>query len=199
LRMITALCIALALTAGAADPQARPKADPEEIKLVDYFVSSDLSELPPEYVEDFMAVDPEGLPPQLRLRYRARRLELQTLKQLTQGGKKGMIRTPKADCSIPDEAKSGDASTLRQASFSEISETEERFLIDKTQCSERDLMCEFSLQVVVEREPKTRKVKRTRYFLYTSDPLNALVAAFRSKNGASDTNFFGKASPLCAR
>ncbi len=175
------------------------KATADQVKIVEFFIKTPVSQLPPDRVDDFMAVDVQTLPVKLREPYKARQLELYTLKHLAANNKKGLIRMPEKSCAIPDEAKSDKSGIMRAAGFMEIKEDEEQMLLEKTQCTERDLMCESSLQIVVERVPKTNKVKRRRYFLYTTDPLTALVAGYRSgKNVGGNTNFFSKAAMLCS-
>jgi hypothetical protein len=170
-----------------------------EQKLVEYFVNTPVSELPPENVNEFMAVDPQKLPAKLRPKFEARKLELNTMKQLAAGKKRGSIRTPEKNCDVPDEAKSDQPAALKMAGFEEIQDDEEEWILKQTQCTERDLLCEFSLQIVVERDPKTKKVKRRRYYLYPTDPLMAIVASYRSQSGAGgNTNFFGRGSLLCS-
>ena len=146
-----------------------------------------------------MAVDIQTLPAPLRPRYKARRLELHTLKHIAEGKKKGTVRIPEADCDIPDEAKDDDPGTLVMAGFVEIAEDEKEYIEEKTKCTERDLMCEFSMQIVVERHKKTNKVKRRRFFLHSNDPLFSLIGAYRSnKRIGGNTPFFGQAWGLCS-
>ena len=189
-----ALAAALSFVAFGADA---PKS--HEVKMVEYFVKTPVQELPPANVEEFLAIDPATLPVKLRAPFAARRLELLTLKQLNAGKKRGTIRTPEKDCAIPDEAKSDKAPALKMAGFEEIQPDEEQHVLTTTQCTERDLMCEFSLQIVLQRDPKTNTVKGRRYFLYPTDPLMALVASYRSgKMAGGNTNFFGGAHVLCS-
>ena len=65
---------------------------------------------------------------------------------------------PKADCSIAKEAKGDSAGVLKMAGYEEITDDEERWVMDKTKCTERDLMCEFTLQVVTPR-PRRRATR----------------------------------------
>ena len=191
------MALVIALLAGVSAAEAAEKS--HEQKLVEYFVNTPINELPPENVEEFMAVDPAKLPEKLRPKFEGRKLELQTLRQLATNKKKGTIRTPEKDCAVPDEAKSQDPKALKMGGFEEITDGEEHCVMEKTQCTERDMLCEFSLQIIVQRHPKTHKVVGRRLFLYPTDPLMALVASCRSKSGAGgNTNFFGQASVLCS-
>ena len=67
----------------------------------------------------------------------------------------------------------------------------------KTQCTERDLMCEFTLQVVTGKAKKTGHARRF-LFLHPKDPMFALVAQYREQGRVKQTNFFGIGSPVCA-
>lgn len=191
------IVLGLALTLWAA--AAQPAAAPEDVKFVEVFIKTSISDLTAAKIEHFMAIDARTLPKKLRLSYQARRVELHTLKQLAEGRKKGTVRTPEKDCAVPAEAKSDEPVALVQAGFMELQEDEEQYLLDKTQCTERDLLCESSLQIIVERDRKTQKVRRRRYFLYPSDPLSAFIAGYRAGgNVGGNTNFFGRSNVLCS-
>jgi hypothetical protein len=188
--------VLLALAVGAAAAPASNQAD--DATFVETFVKTPVEALTPPAIHRFMKVDAKILSPKLRMQYDSKRVELQTLKQLAESKKKGLIRSPDKECAVPAEAKSGDSAPLTMAGFVEIGEDELQMLQDKTQCTERDLMCESSLQIVLERDRKTNKVKRRRVYLYPNDPLMALVAAYRSsKNVGGNSNFFGRPNVLC--
>ena len=172
------------------------KASPETVKEVEAFLKAPTSELPPDKIDDFLAIDPDSLPAKLRTPFRAKRVELYTLKQLAEGKKKGTIRTPDADCSIPKDAKSGEAKILLMAGYSEITGDELDCVKSRTKCTERDLMCEFSLQEVVERVGKKKEIKY-RFFFHERDPMMAVVAGCRGGTGGQ-TNFFGRGGPICS-
>ena len=187
----------------AADVQ-KPKPDADTLKMVEFFLKTPVSQLPPDlpssYVDRFMAVDPETLPAKLRKRVAAKKLEFHTLAHLATGNKKGLIRIPDDNCAIPVDSKSDDAKTLIMAGYQEIEELEKDIIQEKSKCTERDMMCEFSLQIVVERDPKTQKVKRRRFFLYDTDPLFAFIAEYRGRGRVGgNTPFFGQPKALCSR
>jgi hypothetical protein len=189
---------AVALACVVAVSAAAPPGQQDDVKFAETFVATPVDALTPAAIGRFMRLDAKALPPKLRLKHEARRVELQALRQLSESKKKGLIRSPEKDCAIPAEAKSDEASPLTMAGFSEIQEDEEQMLLEKTQCTERDLMCESSLQIVVLRDKKTNKITGRRLFLYPSDPLMALVAAYRSsRNVGGNTNFFGRPNVLC--
>lgn len=191
-----ALLLFLLVLSGSASA-AEAKADPETVKMVEAFVKAPTTDLPPEDIPDFLAVDPETLPKRLKESFAAKKLELYTLKQLAGGQKKGTVRTPDKECAVPKEAKSAKPGTLRMAGYTEITEMDEQCLIQRTQCSERELMCEFSLQILLEKgDPK--EPPRRRYFLYPKDPIMSVVAACRNKGAGSQSSFFGIGQPLCS-
>ena len=144
-------------------------------------------------------MDPEALPNKLQQPFLAKRLELNTLKRLAEGKKRGGVRMPAEDCAIPKDDQGLLATYLRIAGFKEISDDEEKFLEKQTKCTERDLMCEFSLLIIQEPKGKGKgKEKRRRFFLHFRDPIFALVDQYREQGNAKQTNFFGAATPVCA-
>jgi len=193
----TLALVLLVFPAVGAPAPAGVAADTETVKFVQYFVSIPTSELKAEWIEHFLAVDPETLPKKLRRPYKAKRLELYTLKQLSDSRKKGLLVKTADDCSIPKEAKSQDIALLQWVGYQEIFEDEEQYLIDKTQCSQKQQMCEFTLQIIIEKKPGSKFVKK-RYFMHGKDPLMALVSERRAIGEHRNTNFFGiGAFPSC--
>ncbi len=193
---VLALWLFCAATAGASP--ASVQASTATVALVRLFLETPVPRLPPESVETFLAINPGTLPPKMRLPYKAKRLELYNLKQIAEGKKRGFVRTPEAECSPVPGSKGSDLQTLRAAEFSEIREEEEDYLMKKTRCTELELMCEFSLQVVAVSDPRTRKPRRY-LFLHPNDPLMALVAEYRTGARGGNTPFFGKGGPVCSR
>lgn len=190
---------AAALLASLACPQtqAPAPADAETLAAVKRFVRLDVADMTPAYIERMMAVDPETIPQPWRRRLQAKQLELNTFRQLGEGKRKGTVRIPDDECAIPKDAKSGSVRILQMAGYVEIYDDDMAYLEDSTHCTERKMMCEFSLQVVVEGDKKGRAHKR--YFLHPKDPLMALVSEFRTRHGNHDTNFFGgKIFPTCS-
>lgn len=197
------LCLPAAASAGAleevkAEAPAAPTAQDKE-KLVQAFLNTQTTELPPDLIPEFLAIDPQELPQKLRQPFAAKRLELYTLKQLVEGKKKGGVRMPEADCSMDKEAKSDSAGILKFAGYEEITDDEERWVMDKTKCTERDLQCEFTLQVVTAKV-KNKKTSYVRKFLFLhpKDPIFAMIAQYREVGRAKQTNFFGLGGPVCA-
>ncbi len=202
-----------ALTSARADEMP-----PDIIELVERLVKLEIEDFPPHEVPAFLSADPTGLPEKLRVPYKSKRLELYTLHHLQNKGKLGFVRMPEADCSVPEESQSGEAEVLLQAGYFEIEETEENFLIKRTKCTEKDLMCEFSLRIIAEdaeepkvpkakkkkkkrsknKEKKAKKKPKRRLFLHATDPLAALVETYRQRGSSGQTDFFGSRAPGCA-
>lgn len=189
----------LALAAGLCAAAPAKKAAPEVLKLVNYFLETPTGNLAPEAVESFLAVDPDSLPKKLRNRYQSKRIELLALKHTTErNARKGNFRIHDENCAPPPGSKGTDPAVFRAGGFwEEIREEEESFLLRETSCSEEDLMCEFSLQIALEKDRKGRVVRR--YFLHPNDPLMAYIATFRSGKGTGNTKFLGLGGPNCPR
>jgi hypothetical protein len=184
----------LLLPAWAAGPAGKA-IDADTLAMVQAFLKLPTDQLPAEHVPRFLDVDPEALPAKLKKPFLARRLELYTLKHLAEGRKKGSIRMPEENCIAPKEASSRDIHILKIAGYAEITEDEEKFLMKETKCTEHDLMCEFSLQVILDKE---NKIDKRRLFLHVKDPMSALVGMYRQYGRTRQTNFFGAGFPTCA-
>jgi hypothetical protein len=186
------------VSAGTAEQaKAEAPAAKDTVELVKAFLQTPTEQLPPDFIPEFLGIDPETLPKKLQQPYLAKRLELYTLKQLVEGKKKGIVRMPDADCSIPKESKSDSAGVLKMAGYETITDDEERWVMDKTKCTERDLMCEFTLQVVNTKGKKPGSERRL-LFLNPRDPIFALIGQYRAVGRQKQTNFFGIGSPTCA-
>ena len=188
------LAVLLGLSLGWAGDAAPLDAD--TLDMVKAFLKMPTADLPTAHISRFMAVDPEALPKKLRQPYEGKRLELRTLVRLAEGKKRGVVRMPEADCSRSRDAEGSAISVLLMAGYQEISFEEEKYVEKETRCTERDLMCEFSLVVVVEKKGKP-PVARARFFLHFRDPLFAIVGQYREGH-AGQTHFFGLGVPTCA-
>ena len=196
--MLTALLLLFlpaAVSAGAleevkAEAPKTPTAEDKE-RLVQAFLDTPTIELPPDLIPEFLALAPEELP--------AKRLELYTLKQIVEGKKKGGVRMPEENCSLTKDAKGDSVGIVRAAGFVEINDEEERWVMDKTKCTEHDLQCEFTLQIVAARV-KNKKASYVQRFLFMhpKDPIFALVGQYRAVGRIKQTNFFGLGGPTCA-
>lgn len=191
-RLLLALLVP-ACSVFAAD-DAKPPASPEIVKSVDEFVKTPMSDLPPDAIEGFLRVDPSTLPKRLQEPYRSRRLELYTLKQMVDSKKKGMIRMMDKTCDVPEETNAATAGVLKGAGYGEITAEDVNCSMERTHCSEKELMCEFTLREVVEVAKGGKK--KYRFFLHPNDPLMAIVTACRGNTGGQ-TNFFGAMTPTC--
>ena len=192
--------IFLVLTAGAARAADgdKPEADKATIKMVEFFIKAPMSDLPAGHIDDFLAIDPETLPVKLRDSFKGKRLELYTMKQLAGSKKKGAFRMPDAACDIPKDAKSNDLKALKFAGYDEITDDEENCVMRITHCTEHDMLCEFTLQIVIETIMKKKKpLKLKHLLLHQNDPLMAVVAECRAGVGGQ-TNFFGTLKPSCS-
>jgi hypothetical protein len=186
-----------ALLPGAA---AAP-ADTDTVKMVEFFIKAPVESLPADHIDEFLAVDSDFLPQKMRVKFKAKKLELYTLKQLAHRKKYVTIISAEETCEVPHEAKSGEIDLLKMVGYQEITEDEEQWVQQKTKCSERKMLCEFTLQIVDENVgTKNRKKVRRRYFLYCKnacDPLYVLVGAHRAQADGKQTDFYGVGSPVC--
>jgi hypothetical protein len=183
-----------AAVAAAAAPEA-PKADPaSELKLAKYFLSVPTESAEPSLVDPFLALDAETLPKALRLKVRAKQLEIRTLISIHQAKKRGLAR--RAENCQPKRYKVGDVGMIRLVGAEEIEEEIIDCVQRRTDCTEDEMICGFSLFVTVKPRPKARPLKR--FFLLPADPLMGIVTSCRS-GGSGSTNFFGGSSPRCER
>ena len=186
----------LALSLLALSLAAAQTADPKTVREVERFVSMELADMSPELVTRMMAVDPQTVPPRLWRRFQGRCLELETYRQLAENKKRGTVRTPDKDCALPKDADSSEARMLMMAGFVEVFDQDVEYLKDTTHCTPRQMMCEFTLKVVLEKQKKGPPKRR--WFLHAKDPLMALVSEFRTKGANRDTPFFGLPKPICS-
>lgn len=174
----------------------RAETDPATLKMVEFFVESPVADLPSEHIDEFLAVDAAALPKKLREPFQRRKLELLTLKQLSHAKKKGILIASDDKCEIPHEAKSGEIKTLKYVGYQEITDDEKEWVEKKTKCTERQMLCDFTLQIVDEKKPPRR-----RYLLYCKgaacDPLYVLIGLYRAKLRGESTKFFGSGGPSC--
>jgi len=178
---------------------APARADDDDPQFVEAFLKVEISRLPPEQIDRFVALDPAALPAKLREPFKARRLELRSLRDVAAGKKKGMWRMPDAKCEVPHDSDAGELTVVQRAGYVEITEEEKEWVSEKTKCTERDMLCEFTLKEL-DFKTKDKKTKR-RYFLYcraSCDPLMVLIGNYRSKVDDSQSHFFGLAGPTCS-
>jgi hypothetical protein len=188
-RMMHALAFALLLAAAparAADAKADDAgtADATTVQLADYFIKTSVADANPKLVTPFLAVDPATLPKRQRVKAAAKQVEIKTLFKLHDTKKKGNWLQATEGCSLKDIVKPlKDIPLYTLAGYGDIKEDEEQYIMHKTQCTEIDMGCQFSLIIFFD------KGKPRRLMLQEHDPLNALAA--ESHKPAGQTNFFG--------
>lgn len=196
--LLLALTLALPSHANVIKKSQQADSLPPD-KFVQEFLKIPVADLQADEIEDYLTIDPKTLPKRLQKPYEARKFELFTLRHLAMSKTHGLIRTPDKDCAIPTEVKSTDPIMIKRAGYVEIGEDEEQYLMDKTKCSERELMCETTLQIVIIKDAKTGKAKKARYFIYPNDPIMPLIAGYRQgREVGGSTNFFGQPTMLCS-
>ena len=184
------LAVLLGFSFAWAQDQTAKTVDPDTLAMDKRFLKVPTQNLPPEHIQRFLDVDPKALPKKLRSAYRAKKIELYALKKVAKGKKKGTVRLIGDECAMVQGAAGQSAKILMMAGFVEITEDEEAWVMHRTNCTERDLLCEFSLQIVVEHHQR-------RLFLHQNDPLNALIGQYREQGDVKQTNFFGVGGPTC--
>ncbi|MBI4376616.1 MAG: hypothetical protein HY549_09230 [Elusimicrobia bacterium] len=100
------------------------------------------------------------------------------------------------DCEIPREASEADIAVLLTAGYMEITEEEKERVERKICCTERQMLCEFTLQIRDVKDKKGRPLRR--YFLFckgSCDPLMVIVGAYRKRIKDESTAFFGMGGP----
>lgn len=196
---MTALILAALLSAPVL-----AQTDDGTAKMVEYFVKTPIADLPAEHIDEFLAVDAQTLPKKLREPFKARKLELMTLKQLSRVKKKGILIAADDQCEIPHEEKTGEIALLQRVGYQEATEDEKEWVEKKTKCNERNMLCDFTLQIVDQNAgPKRKKRVKRRYFFYCKaaacDPLYVLIGVYRARIEGKNTQFFGSGGPSCTR
>ncbi len=182
------LCAAPASAAARRVPAPKPAADKTTVELAEYFLKVPTSEADPKLVDPFLAVDAAALPPRLRVKARAKQIEIRALIKVHDARKKGIIVQRPAGCTADSFIKPfSDETPYRIAGYVPITEDEERFVMKQTRCQEEDLGCEFSLTIFWDRGSK----KPRRLALHEKDPLMAIVARYRGGDSGGQTRFFG--------
>lgn len=181
---------------GFAVPVHAEEPDEEtRVKTAQYMLKTPLDEANQTVVQAFMKLDTKTLPPKLRDKARAKQLEIDAVVKIHKGKKKGPFRFPAA-CEIKRyEGPEGIRVMGYIIGNTEITEEEEQYLELKGNCTEEQLICEFSLNVVLIK----RKDKPTlrRYFMMEMDPLMAWVAEKRGGGASAGNNYFQALKPSC--
>lgn len=179
----------------------KPLADKDTIQLVEFFIKSPTSDLPPSAVPAFMRVDPKTLPEKLRTPYEAKKEELLALQKIAEGKRKPLIRRYEMAEPKCDKPAAGTPELLRawtMAGFMEATEEEVMIASSETKCSRCELETEFTLQRMSWDDPKKGKNKKTgiRYFFYNMDPVWMFIDMYRKNlKVTTGTAFFGIGGP----
>lgn len=185
------LCLAGPLfAADAMDDETRDK-------VVAYMLKTPLSEADPVVASGFMKIDAQSLPPKLRDKAKAKQLEIDAAVKIRRGKKKGPFRFPAA-CEIKRyEGPEGMRVMGLIMGNQQIEGEEEEYIEKKTNCSEDQLICEFSLNIVIMKRKDKPPLKH--YFLMETDPLFALVAEKRGGGASAGNTYFQELKPSCQK
>lgn len=203
---------------GLLTPSVSAFADQKTNSFVEYFLKTPTIKLDPNLIPQFLAIDPATLPQKLRTKYESKRFELYALKKTAAGQKEGFVRSPNdsdSQCkeisvrkgirfytsNFPEETIKGMTLphlllALNFAHFTEVPESILPCLRQKTQCSQQDMVCDFTLSVLAIKKGKSETL---RYFLFEHDVLGQVVALCQRSGLGKNTNFFSeKPSPICS-
>ncbi|MDO8756567.1 MAG: hypothetical protein Q7J64_01020 [Elusimicrobiota bacterium] len=189
------LALLLWLVAFAAPAPAEELDEETRVKIAQYMLKTPLDEADPTLVSGFMKIDTSTLPKKLREKARARQMEIDAVVKIHKGKKKGPFRFP-VSCEIKRyEGAEGIRIMGLIIGNTEITQEEEEYLELKGNCTEEQLICEFSLNVVLIK----RKDKPTlrRYFMMEQDPLMAWVAEKRGGGASAGNQYFQELKPSC--
>lgn len=191
-----ALILCLAGSAAAAEPSGPDEAT--RIKIVEYMLKTPMNEADPALVSGFMKLDAAALPKKLRDKALAKQLEIDAVVRIHNGKKKGPFRFPSPACT-PKRYRGPDGVRIMGLIMSntEIEWEEEDYIEKKSDCTEDQLICEFSLNVVlIERKGKP---PLKRFYLMENDPLMAFVAEKRGGGASAGNRYFQELKPSCQK
>lgn len=191
---------ALALVLLLAAPVLAAESGPDEatrVKIAEYMLKTPMNEADPTLVSGFMKLDPDSLPKKMRDKVRGKQMEIDAVVKIHNGKKKGPFRFP-ATCQ-PKVYEGPEGMRLMKMIMgnAEIESDEEEYLELKGNCTEEQLMCEFSLNVVLMKRPGKPPLKR--YFLMEQDPLMAWVAEKRGGGASAGNQYFQEMKPSCQK
>ena len=194
---MTALALILCLAGPAFAADAPGPDEATRVKVVEYMLKTPLNEANPTVVSGFMKLDPETLPAKLRDKTRAKQMEIDAVVKIHKGKKKGPFRFPPG-CEIKRyEGPEGIRIMGMISGNVEIEGEEEEYIEKKTNCTEDNLLCEFSLNIVIMKRKGKPPLKR--YFLMEADPLMALVAEKRGGGASAGNQYFQELKPSCQK
>jgi hypothetical protein len=194
------LVLAALLLCGAPSCAAPPKAktnpvaaESRSVELAEYFLKVPTANADPKFVEPFLKIDPDKLPKRLRARTRAKQIDIRALIRIHETKKKGLFVMP-ASCGLSTFVHPfSEEKSYAMAGYTPLTEDEERYLMDRTKCTEMDMGCEFTLEIFFD---KNDKKKKRRLRMHWKDPMRALLIQYHNHDKTNQTNFFG-ASLTC--
>lgn len=166
-----------------------------ELKLVEYILKTPTSEANPALVAPFMRLDTAKLPKKLRDKAKAKQLEIEGAVKIFKGKKKGPFRYPEACVIKRYEGSEGIRIMGLIIGNVEIETEEEEYIEKKANCTEDQLLCEFSLNIVLIKRKDKPPLKR--YYLLDTDPLMAFVAEKRGGGASNGNRYFQELKPSC--
>ncbi len=190
---VLAILLCLAFPIHAADgPDEETK-----IKMVEYMLKTPMNEADPTLVSGFMKIDAATLPKKLRDKARGKQMEIDAVVKIHKGKKKGPFRFPAACVIKRYEGPEGIRIMNYIIGNTEIAIEEEEYIEQKGNCTEDQLLCEFSLNIVMMKRPGKPPLKR--YFLMEQDPLMAFVAEKRGGGASAGNQYFQELKPSCQK
>lgn len=190
------LCLAGPATAGPPADAPGPD-EATRVKIAEYMLKTPLDEANPTLVSGFMKLDPETLPKKMRDKVRGKQMEIDAVVKIHKGKKKGPFRFPSACVIKRYEGPEGLRVMGMIQGNVEIEGEEEEYIEKKTNCTEDQLLCEFSLNIVIMKRKDKPPLKR--YFLMEADPLMALVGEKRGGGGSAGNQYFQELKPNCQK
>ena len=187
--------LALVLCLFGAPALAEGPDEETKIKMVEYMLKTPMNEANPTVVSGFMKIDPATLPKKLRDKARAKQLEIDAVVKIHNGKKKGPFRYPAVCDTKIYEGEEGLRVMRMIQGNAEITQEEEEYCELKGNCTEAELMCEFSLNVVIVRRKGKAPLKY--YFVMEQDPLMAWVAEKRGGGASAGNRYFQELKPSC--
>jgi len=191
------LALFLCLAGFAVPAKAEGPDEATRIKIAEYMLKTPMSEADPTLVSGFMKLDTSTLPKKIRDKARAKQMEIDAVVKIHAGKKKGPFRFPVSCQPKIYEGEEGLRAMKMIIGNEEIAQEEEEYLELKGNCTEDQLMCEFSLNIVLIKRPGKPPLKR--YYLMQQDPLMAWLAEKRGGGASAGNKYFQEMKPSCQK
>ncbi len=191
------LALLLVLAAVALPARADGPDEETKVKMVQYMLKTPMNEADPTIVSGFMKIDPDTLPKKWRDKARGKQMEVDSVVKIHSGKKKGPFRFPDNKCAAKKYGPEGLPIMAMIIGNAEIESEEADYLEKRTDCSEDQLICEFTLNVVII--PRKGKPALRRYYLMEQDPLMAYLAEYRAGSKGGKNNYFQELKPTCQK